>query len=77
MIKFHDNNEIILYDIKNDLNETVDLSKDSGNKKITKTKIATRFERLLDEYLRKVKAPKWKPGVTWKENSIKVINSFH
>lgn len=77
LIKFHDNNEIILYDIKNDLNETVDLSKDSGNKKITKTKIATRFERLLDEYLRKVKAPKWKPGITWKENSIKVINSFH
>ena len=77
LIKYHDNNEINLFDVKNDLSESIDLSKVFSNEKLIKTKTAIRFEKLLDEYLSKVKAPKWQPGITWKENSLKTINSFH
>ena len=77
LIKYHDNNEINLFDVKNDLSESIDLSKVFINEKLIKTKTAIRFEKLLDEYLSDVKAPKWQPGITWKENSLKTINSFH
>ena len=77
LIKYHDNNEINLFDVKNDLSESIDLSKVFVNEKLIKTKTAIRFEKLLDEYLSEVKAPKWQPGITWKENSLKTINSFH
>ena len=77
LIKYHDNNEINLFDVKNDLSESIDLSKVFINEKPIKTKTAIRFEKLLDEYLSEVKAPKWQPGITWKENSLKTINSFH
>ncbi len=77
LIKYHDNNEINLFDVKNDLSESIDLSKVFINEKLIKTKTAIRFEKLLDEYLSEVKAPKWQPGITWKENSLKTINSFH
>ena len=77
LIKYHDNNEINLFDVKNDLSESIDLSKVYINEKLIKTKTAIRFEKLLDEYLSEVKAPKWQPGITWKENSLKTINSFH
>ena len=40
-------------------------------------KLCNRLEKLLDKYLEKVKAPKWQPGITWKENSLKIINSYH
>ena len=39
--------------------------------------ISKKLEQKLDDYLSKVKAPKWKPGITWKENSLKIIDSFH
>ena len=77
LIKYHDNNEINLFDVKNDLSESIDLSKVIINDELIKTKTAIRFEKLLDEYLSEVKAPKWQPGITWKENSLKTINSFH
>ena len=77
LIKYHDNNEINLFDVKNDLSESIDLSKVFINEKLIKTKTAIRFEKLLNEYLSEVKAPKWQPGITWKENSLKTINSFH
>jgi len=32
---------------------------------------------MLDNYLKKVKAPKWKPGIHWRNTPIKKINSFH
>ena len=72
LIKFYDNNEINLYDVVNDISESTDLSKIQMNEKL-----CNRLEKLLDKYLEKVKAPKWQPGITWKENPLKIINSFH
>ena len=72
LIKFYDNNDTNLYDVKNDISESTDLSKIYMNEKLI-----NRLEKLLDKYLEKVKAPKWQPGITWKENSLKIINSYH
>lgn len=70
LIKFYDVDEIQLFDIKNDIGENKNLSQ--------KMKlISKKLEQKLDDYLSKVKAPKWKPGITWKENSLKIIDSFH
>jgi len=70
LIKFHDNNELLLYNLPNDLSEKNDLSLTN----INKTK---ELELMLDNYLKKVKAPKWKPGITWRNTPINKINSFH
>ena len=64
--------KIKLYDIKNDIGESTNLSKIYKN-----GILSNRLEKLLDKYLKKVKAPKWQPGITWKENPLKIINSFH
>ena len=77
LIKYHDNNEINLYNIKNDLSESVDLSKILIKGKPVNTKIKRRLEKMLDDYLTKVQAPKWKPGITWKENPLRIINLYH
>ena len=77
LVKYYDNNDVRLYNVKNDLRENIDISKSYKNGKLVKTKITRRFEKILDDYLKKVKAPKWKPGITWKENPLKKINSFH
>ena len=77
LIKYHDNGEVNLYDIKNDLSESLDLSKISIKGKLINTKITRRLEKLLDDYLTNVQAPKWKPGITWKENPLRIINSYH
>ena len=71
LIKFYDTNELRLYSIVNDIEEKYDLSKIL----IEKT---NKLEVLLNEYLNLVKAPKWKPGITWRDNKpIQEINSFH
>ena len=72
LIKFYDNNDTKLYDVKNDISESIDLSKIYINERLTE-----KLEKILDNYLEKVKAPKWQPGITWKENSLKIINSYH
>ena len=77
LIKFYDNNDTNLYDIKNDISESVDLSKIYLNGKLINNKFIRRLEKSLEKYLSKVKAPKWQPGITWKENSLNIINSFH
>ena len=77
LIKYHDNGEVNLYDIKNDLSETLDLSKILLKGKLINKKITRRLEKLLDDYLTNVQAPKWKPGITWKENPLRIINSYH
>ena len=71
LIKFYDTNELRLYSIVNDIEEKYDLSKIL----IEKT---NKLEVSLNEYLNLVKAPKWKPGITWRDNKpIQEINSFH
>jgi arylsulfatase A-like enzyme len=72
LIKFYDNNDTKLYDVKNDISESIDLSKIYINERLTK-----KLEKILDNYLEEVKAPKWQPGITWKENPLKIINSYH
>jgi len=72
LIKFYDNNDIKLYDVKNDIGESFDLSKIYMNEKLT-----IKLEKILDKYLEEVEAPKWQPGITWKENTLKIINSYH
>ena len=56
--------------LDNDLGEKNNLSTTSLNQ-------ALELELLLDNYLKKVKAPKWKPGIHWRNKPIKLINSFH
>jgi len=77
LIKFHDNNEINLYDIKNDLSESTDLSKIYVRDKLVNKRLSKRMGKILEKYLKMVKAPKWKPGISWKENPLKIINSYH
>ena len=77
LIKYHDNNELNLYDIKNDLSESIDLSNIVIEGKLVNTKITRRLEKMLDDYLTKVQAPKWKPGITWKQKPLRIINSYH
>ena len=70
LIKFHDNGQLMLFDLDNDLGEKNNLSTTNLNQ-------ALELELLLDNYLKKVKAPKWKPGIHWRNKPIKLINSFH
>ena len=59
-----------LFDLEKDIHEKNNLSEE-------KIKIAKRLETLLMDYLSAVKAPKWKTGITWKQKTLKKINSFH
>ncbi len=70
LIKFYDNGQLMLFDLDIDLAEKTDLFSININK-------ALELELLLDNYLKKVKAPKWKPGIHWRNKPIKLINSFH
>ena len=70
LIKFHDNGQLMLFDLDNDLGEKNNLSTTNLNQ-------ALELELLLDNYLIKVKAPKWKLGIHWRNTPIKKINSFH
>ena len=70
LIKFYNNNELMLFDIKNDIGEKSNLAS-SFPKKVRE------LEFLLDSYLSKVKAPKWQPGISWKNKTIKKFNSYH
>ena len=70
LIKFHDDGQLMLFDLDNDLGEKNNLSTANLNQ-------ALELELLLDNYLKKVKAPKWKPGIHWRNKPIKLINSFH
>ena len=70
LIKFYDNNKLSLYNLDTDIMESNDIA--SSNPTTLKF-----MENLLDTYLKKVMAPKWKPGLTWKSGSVETINSFH
>jgi len=70
LIKFYDNNEVKLYNLENDISENEDLS-------LKRKKLASKLEKKMSNYLSQIKAPKWKPGITWKTNTLESINSFH
>tara|TARA_Y100000991_G_C21974867_1_gene351616 strand:- start:4524 stop:5933 length:1410 start_codon:yes stop_codon:yes gene_type:complete len=70
LVKYHDNNEVQLYNVIKDLEEKNDLSK-----RFFKT--AKKLENKLLDYLQKVKAPKWKKGISWKKNSLRIIDSYY
>lgn len=70
LLKFYDNNQLMLFELNSDYEEKNDLSQVL----IEKTKT---LEATLEAYLAKVKAPKWQPGIHWKSKSLEKINSFH
>ncbi len=70
MIKFHDNGELMLFNLNKDLEE-------KNNLVLSNPKKVKVLEKALDNYLSNVKAPKWKPGITWKKKAIEKINSYH
>ena len=70
LLKFQDNGELLLFNLSNDIKEQYDISKE----KPLKTKA---LEKILDNYLSSVHAPKWKEGITWKEIPVNQINSTH
>ena len=70
LIKFYDNNELLLLNLENDIEE-------KNNLAMTQPKKCEFLETALDTYLQNVKAPKWKTGLTWKSGTVEKINSFH
>lgn len=70
LIKFHDNGEVQLYNLIDDIKESINLSELEIDK-------AKNLEYLLDNYLKDVKAPKWQEGITWKDTPLEIINSYH
>jgi len=70
LIKFYDNNETKLFNLKNDIKENENLA-------FIRKNIAHKLEQKLSKYLKDVKAPKWKPGITWKRKTLDLINSYH
>ena len=70
LIKFYNNNELMLFDIKNDIKEKNNLATSLPEK-------VTQLEVLLDNYLSKVKAPRWQPGISWKNKPLEKFNSYH
>ena len=70
LIKFHDTNEFLLFNITQDLEEKKNLAL------MLPEKLKT-LEDALDFYLKDVKAPKWQPGINWKNKPIEKFNSYH
>ena len=70
LIKFHDNHELQLYNLEEDISESNNLAKFNIEK-------ADELENILDEYLKDVHAPRWQEGITWKGTPVDIINSFH
>ena len=68
LIKFQDDKSILLFNLVEDKMEKFNLA----NKEIEKAK---ELEKILDNYLVKVHAPKWQDGITWKNTPLKEINS--
>ena len=62
MVKFYFN---IIDDIK------------EANNLLAKKKTAKNLEKILDDYLDEVDAPKWQEGITWKNKPLNEFNSYH
>jgi len=68
LIKFQDDKSILLFNIVDDKMEQLNLATINTGK-------AKELEKILDNYLVEVNAPKWQEGITWKTTPIKEINS--
>jgi len=70
LIKFQDDKSILLFNLVKDKMEQLNLASQKPEK-------AKELERILDNYLIDVHAPKWKNGITWKNRPLKEINSHY
>ena len=68
LVKFQDDKSILLFNLVSDKMEKINLVTQNPNK-------AIELEKLLDNYLIEVHAPKWQEGITWKNKPLKDINS--
>tara|TARA_Y100000385_G_scaffold252426_1_gene275872 strand:- start:3185 stop:4654 length:1470 start_codon:yes stop_codon:yes gene_type:complete len=68
LVKFQDDKSIFLFNLVKDKMEQINLSTQKPDK-------AKELEKILDNYLIEVHAPKWQDGITWKKTPLKEINS--
>ena len=68
LIKFQDDKSILLFNVVKDKMEYLNLA-------TTKLAKAKELEKILDDYLIQVNAPKWQEGITWKNIPLREINS--
>ena len=68
LVKFQDDKSIFLFNLVKDKMEQINLVTQKQEK-------AKELERILDNYLIEVHAPKWQDGITWKNTPLKKINS--
>ena len=68
LIKFQDDKSILLFNLVKDKMEQLNIA----TQKLEKAK---ELEKILDNYLIEVHAPKWQDGITWKNTPLKEINS--
>ena len=72
LIKFLNSNKLLLFNLKDDLNEKNDISKKFPE-------ITFNLNSQLEEYLKEVKALKWKKNINWRpfEKTLEEFNSFY
>ncbi|MAJ97855.1 MAG: DUF4976 domain-containing protein [Flavobacteriales bacterium TMED288] len=68
LVKFQDDKSIFLYNLVEDKMEQINLAPQNLKK-------AKELEKMLDNYLIEVHAPKWQDGITWKKTPLNEINS--
>ena len=68
LIKFQDDQSVQLFNLKSDIKEQTDIEIENPQK-------AKELEKILDDYLVQVHAPKWQEGITWKNKPLREINS--
>ena len=68
LIKFQDDKSILLFNLVKDKMEQLNLATQKPEK-------AKELEKILDNYLTEVHAPKWQDGITCKNTPLKEINS--
>jgi arylsulfatase A-like enzyme len=68
LVKFQDDKSILLFNLIKDKMEQINLA-------TQKPKKAKELEKILDNYLIEVHAPKWQDGITWIKTPLNEINS--
>ena len=68
LVKFQDDKSILLFNLVKDKMEQLNLATQKPEK-------AKELEKILDDYLIQVRAPKWQDGITWKNTPLEEINS--